>query len=833
MSPIITANLTICLLLLLPLSRASKLDDLKNLRSRCFSDAKAGIMLSDHLGSFGCAQCIDDVRAASVIEFVTTEELSAWINKNPDRVVMMPEYLFFDASVLSTLVTATNIVALVVYDGDSPLLEGNLLPGETFPYPPLRQYSDDIQEPNVRSNFYFADGNSSTPGSENNIIQFAAERSVHRNPYGSGAKFSFFPFNVFRVSSATADYIRNESRRFTDDILFTGESSNVGKNDARTSPRYKLRSIGKMYACWSTPTPTPTREASTDEDAPTTPDINPVTLVTSERCLQDKTCQPVGGHSVWSSLDQLHNETTRILAISAPMDSVAFFSDLAYGASSEISSLAVLMAVAEAVSLFYHQNINISETALEVLPTYFVWNAESWGYAGSSRFLQDLNDLRHCTDNDGTECSQISEILKRSPKLPNLRDVMFEVLNIGQLIFPNWDNSLPGTVNLTYYLHASNFTCASRKLDEPSAQCEIIHSQIDPNEANFPIHLERAFLEDTLWSANISVSLKAPESMSEFPLDSTQSIFRHRPNNSTVYSLSSYTSEFNNSYFHSIYDNTTLITSGLSGNLSAGTVGHIPLYVVAQAITNAVISFVFPNVDTSQQVNASQIDEIIHCLTTTNWSSCQLGKMYSDPSVFEVDDKPIVGGNYVGSFFNWDRLITVNPSLALKIDFVKNFLAYHNRYDSVGLDELNTCEDISDCENYRKALQEESGISHTVYCIRQKCVVSDTYLHDAFGTGINATDAKRTAFTFKPMEDVSVSNPQKGAWTESVWDEDLSLCAFVEDTTLYSSLVFLAGILVFGFSFLLTYLFNRHIQKNMPLYEEEVISLTRPVEALP
>lgn len=819
-----------------PSACASKLDDLKNLRSRCFAEAAPCILLSDHAGSYGCAQCDAKVKEAPLIEFVTRSELTQWIGKYPTRVVMMPQFLFFDQSVLSALESADNVAALVVYSGESPLLEGNLLPNETYPYPPLQTYSDDLPEPNARSNYYFTSSSlpsESTETGNGGLIEFAEGRSMRRNIPGDGSNFYFFPFNIFHISGDTAGFIRNESKRFRDDFIVIGSNSPLLKPRARTAPQYKLKSTGEMYACRSTPAPSDNE--TQDSEGSASADVNPINLVTSQRCLEAKTCLPVGSHSVWSSMGQVMNDTDKVLAITAPIDSMAFFPDLAFGASAEVSSLAVLMAVSEAVSRTYRER-GVNSSPPTILPIFFAWNSEAWGYAGSSRFLQDLNDLKNCTSNqDGPVCSQFKELLGRSPKLRYLQDASFTFLNLGQLISPEWFNNRTrgsgnSLINVTYELHYSDFNCALDKIDNPEKECSVVDISKD---SDFPTTLKSAFeTNGDPWLDEVQVSFNEVREVPEFPLDATHSIFRYR-RNSSVFSLTTYTNQFNNKYYHSIYDNKSLTTYATLANDTQRTNGRVPLYIAAQAITDAVISYIFPNSTTSQPVNNSQIDDLIHCLTTNNWASCRLSEEFNTSSTPIISNGDMKGGNHAGSFFDWDRSKDASRSMTVKVDFIRNFLAYHNRYDNVNeSDELLDCTTSSECDSYRDKLYSDSA-DHNVQCIRKKCVVSDTYLHDAFGTGIDSTDKDRTEFVFAETADSGLTNPQKGAWTESVWDQDLSLCAFVEDTTLYGGLILTAGIVVFVLSLLLTIAFDRYMTKSMQPYEEDLLALTRPVEALP
>ncbi|KAF8389207.1 hypothetical protein HHK36_025900 [Tetracentron sinense] len=68
----------------------------------------------------------------------------------------------------------------------------------------------------------------------------------------------------------------------------------------------------------------------------------------SESCLQEQSCLPLGGHSVWSSLPPINISSSKwtkpLLLAVASMDSASFFRDKSIGADSRLSGLISLLA---------------------------------------------------------------------------------------------------------------------------------------------------------------------------------------------------------------------------------------------------------------------------------------------------------------------------------------------------------------------------------------------------------------------------------------------------------------------------------------------------------
>jgi hypothetical protein len=80
------------------------------------------------------------------------------------------------------------------------------------------------------------------------------------------------------------------------------------------------------------------------------------TQTSSKICLQRNRCQPIGGHSVWSTFSSsLGIKKKPIIMVMAKFDSNAFFRDLAYGATSKTGPV-VILAIMDALS-----KVNVSK----------------------------------------------------------------------------------------------------------------------------------------------------------------------------------------------------------------------------------------------------------------------------------------------------------------------------------------------------------------------------------------------------------------------------------------------------------------------------------------
>ncbi|KAM3580291.1 hypothetical protein VKS41_007527 [Umbelopsis sp. WA50703] len=172
------------------------------------------------------------------------------------------------------------------------------------------------------------------------------------NPNGNGMIYESFDYPIFALnpidSLSTAAY----NQVMTD----------VQYNSQQNYQNYPLRAVDFSLFMWA--------------------------AVNSETCLRRGWCNPVGGSSVYSTVSQNMTSTDGkpIIIVSATMDSRSIFHDLTLGVENDVSGMVALFAVADALSK--------SPTALDTFPKhiiYTIFDAESWGFSGSQRFVNDIS----------------------------------------------------------------------------------------------------------------------------------------------------------------------------------------------------------------------------------------------------------------------------------------------------------------------------------------------------------------------------------------------------------------------------------------------------------
>ncbi|KAL4196126.1 hypothetical protein AMTRI_Chr04g181800 [Amborella trichopoda] len=128
----------------------------------------------------------------------------------------------------------------------------------------------------------------------------------------------------------------------------------------------------------------------------------------SESCLKERSCLPLGGYSVWSSLPPINISSSSpakpIIFAMASVDSASLFRDKSLGADSSLSGLIALLAAVDALS--HIDGVNDLRKQL----VFMVFTGEAWGYLGSRRFLAELDNVGQSVD--GLNITLIEQVLE-------------------------------------------------------------------------------------------------------------------------------------------------------------------------------------------------------------------------------------------------------------------------------------------------------------------------------------------------------------------------------------------------------------------------------------
>ncbi|KAK3155217.1 hypothetical protein QOZ80_2BG0200390 [Eleusine coracana subsp. coracana] len=330
----------------------------------------------------------------------------------------------------------------------------------------------------------------------------------------------------------------------------------------------------------------------------------------SASCLKEQTCLPLGGHSVWASLPPIKNASAEhqkpIILTIASQDASSFFRDRSLGADSPISGLIALLTAVDALS--HLEDLKNLKKQL----VFAVFNGEAWGYLGSRKFLQEL-------DEGADSVSGISSLMI---------DHVLEIGSVGKGIIEEYPS---------FYAHAAGNSSGSKKILDA---------------------LQSA--SDSLGSDNVKVK-HAASSNPGVPPSSLMSFIRKNSSISGIV-LEDFDSHFSNKFYHSYLDSSENINS--SSIAAAAALVARSLYILATA--ESPVNLMALN---SIRVNVSLVEETIGCLLNcAPGLSCGLVKKFIAPS-------KSCPSHYVGVYLD-DPSGTQFPSYADDTSrFVWNFLA--------------------------------------------------------------------------------------------------------------------------------------------------------------
>ncbi|CAK9105448.1 Nicastrin (DpNCT), partial [Durusdinium trenchii] len=179
---------------------------------------------------------------------------------------------------------------------------------------------------------------------------------------------------------------------------------------------------------------------------------------TSEQCLEDLRCDPLGGLSVWGVVggdpNALNVKDTVLLATG--MDSNAFFHDLAFGRDTTASGLVTTLLAASALGSM------ANPTMLSSLPRQVgvaLFQGETWDRVGSRRFVRDIA-------RNGSKCLELQtadEFAGKSCANPLTYSLAWTGLDLGRMSSVIAVDQL-ANANGEYYVHSQDGVAASQAL---------------------------------------------------------------------------------------------------------------------------------------------------------------------------------------------------------------------------------------------------------------------------------------------------------------------------------------------------------------------------------
>ncbi|KAG6777347.1 hypothetical protein POTOM_017168 [Populus tomentosa] len=548
----------------------------------------------------------------------------------------------------------------------------------------------------------------------------------------------------------------------------------------------------------------------------------------SESCLQEQTCFPLGGYSVWSSLPPINNSSTNhskpIILTVASMDSASFFRDKNLGAESPISGLIALLAAVDSLS---HVN-GLDDLGKQLV--FSVFTGEAWGYLGSRRFLFEL-DLQSEAVN-GLNSSLIETVI--------------EIGSVGKGFSQG---------NSTFFAHTAavelvNYNIGGTPAYTPAGKRLLAQKGGHSHNTNIlgPLIL---WGPQTIGS-DLQVSLATNETLNALkhardslenitvssastlnpgiPPSSLMAFLKKNPSTSGMV-LEDFDTSFSDKFYHSHLDDMSNINS--SAIVAAASLVARTLYILASDDKN-ISSTALDAIN----VNASLVEELMSCLLDCEPGlSCELVKSYIVPT----NQCP---NHYVGVILGEP---SSNPYLGYVDDvsrFIWNFLA--DRTSSSMEDASSDCS--KECSNKGgvciKAEVDGKGVctisttrghylaptdstwkfpsmasSTTISTYKIKMLWKMNYtLHGiyfryvpAYSTRLNYESGTWRVLPSDSSDPMGMVDP---VWTESNWDT-IRLRVYTVQDAAFDRLVLLAGITITVMAYLAIVLTRAYIAKAL------------------
>eukprot|EP01113_Clastostelium_recurvatum_P029286 TRINITY_DN3531_c0_g1_i6.p1 TRINITY_DN3531_c0_g1~~TRINITY_DN3531_c0_g1_i6.p1 ORF type:complete len:715 (-),score=165.08 TRINITY_DN3531_c0_g1_i6:47-2191(-) len=468
----------------------------------------------------------------------------------------------------------------------------------------------------------------------------------------------------------------------------------------------------------------------------------------TETCLRRGTCLPIGGKSVWNTPGPLDTAKPIVLA-SAQLDSNAFFHGMAVGADANAASVAVLLA--SALSLL-EMRLNTTELPNNLM--FAFWGAESYGYSGTRRFVQDITQF-HCEEEDGK--GGCTTPFKSSLEFTKIKlGSILSMIELNQIGHPVMANGQP-----TLYLH-------QEKDGESDTLSQKLMQVSNNHNAGSPV----AFTPVSRTSPTPGV-----------PPSSTMSFLSKSKIPAIV--ITDHEEAYTNKYYHSSYDTSdtinttalcasaTLITRTLLMQANNGN-PIIPL------LANATHPYPYTVSVDDLSLSCNLIDQLFNCLATS--FDCPLVKTVLASSNLQPQAQP---SQYTG-VFGYSPSIQLVP---LPTKFLHDLLSVKSLTSSNGA----ACASTPECPS-------------EYVCVSGQCWASTTFYHDALSPG----------FGWDPSKGWVVADASQPLYTESNWDAT-ALKVYLEDDPVREGFFLAFGLIVIVLSFVGFFFLKRHFLKHYKL----------------
>ncbi|GJP48958.1 hypothetical protein CLOM_g8227 [Closterium sp. NIES-68] len=493
---------------------------------------------------------------------------------------------------------------------------------------------------------------------------------------------------------------------------------------------------------------------------------------TSQACLDNLSCLPLGSYSVMASLPPINvsrGEASRkpLVVAMAQMDAASLFRDAAVGAESPMSGLISLLAAADAIASLL-QRASTPDLPKQLI--FLALNGEQWGFLGSRRLLFELEKLAKGEEGVGREVLQGLSL-----------DDLTQILEVGSVGMAVADESQ----NVTLFMHHEKPMPAAAAAMAESLRAAAASikggGEGDSNAAEE--------LEGREESARTGVHVElASEDTPGVPPSSLLAMLAEHPGLSALL-LSDFNQHVSNPYLNSHLDTLPSI--------------HLPSLTLSSTLlarSLLLLSGAPPSLALQASVNASLVSALTLCLLSPSPGLlCPLASSLLTPR----DPTP---NHYTGVFLGVPPSFspsssspphaTPSPPLYTLADtprLVWNFLAKATARKQRGGEVVGEWEE--EREGRECVRSEECGVAGEV-CVgvrataKGECLVSSTTYIPALSPRLAFNV---THWTITPPRPGSHGDMVDPVWTESFW-QHLGLRSYLVDDPIWDVSILFGGV---------------------------------------
>ncbi|ETO25807.1 hypothetical protein RFI_11329, partial [Reticulomyxa filosa] len=481
---------------------------------------------------------------------------------------------------------------------------------------------------------------------------------------------------------------------------------------------------------------------------------------TSLDCLQDDTCLPVGGYSVWTSFEKVSkknpNQTSGenakkgyVFGITSMDTTAMFHQNVCRGSDANQSGLVALLAALSALSGVKEIIYKLSKQIM-----IGVFQGEAYDFVGSRKFVHDITHPFNCTKwmtsySDGCWQPFVSSSDFTNIEFNNIGTVI-ELQQIGikadskpRQLFAHYERNVSSTTNLTTQALIANISRIAAQVANESNQQFVVSPANDPSLPGTP--------PSSFWS------------------------FLQANTNITGVVLTDFQTNYSNQWFHSVFDSIYQIDADqvcMTATLFART-------LLTAADTDGLLndSFLQKNVN----ADCILVETLINCLMED--MTCNLVASIA-PSA--TDPTP--------SHYTSVYQIVEDQSIIGTPQFVFRYLANLTRIGGLH----GSCSEQNDCFGQHQVC---AGTYDGSFCVN-----SSTYYHAAVDPQLTFN------YDSQLFEVPNISNFTGLLWTESTWPSKIGTRFYVKESDDAVTTMIVCGSVAFVLSLAVTWKLQSYCQ---------------------